>query len=297
MLRLRAELFQAAVRQLSGGEAVTFGTDDPTYIDWLAKRQLPEELKQFLVENALSCETTFDGTGGMWAPRDVMVLNDQEEALSSSALLGVGNAINGDFIVIDFATGQGRSGFVAHELLADKGPSEDVGDAFMPVARSIGEMLHGMVAVEDFPYDYWDAVDRPILYDAETVATPRERCLGTAMEQIESFVESVRGRLVDRFDIEEELRAEGRESVGRWNEAGPLKLEWFTFSEEADRWINDMKTVVFEFRRNNLSGGMMSLGFARDLLRLKPDEFEYFDISDRVFVRMSWCGAGDEVQC
>jgi hypothetical protein len=65
-------------------------------------------------------------------------------------------------------------------------------------------------------------------------------------------------------------------------------LEWFTFSEEADRWINDMKTVVFEFRRNNLSGGMMSLGFARDLPRLKPDEFEYFDIGDRVFVRLCW---------
>ena len=143
-----------------------------------------------------------------------------------------------------------------------------------------------MVAVEDFPYDYWKAVDRPILYDAETVATHRERCLGTAKEQIASFVESVSGRLVDRFDIEETLRAEGRESVARWNEAGPLKLEWFTFSEEADRWINDMKTVVFEFRRNNLSGGMMSLGFARDLLRLNPDEFEYFDFGDRAFVRM-----------
>jgi hypothetical protein len=113
MLRFTPDLFQAAVRQLSGGEALTFGTDAPTYIDWLAKTRLPEELTQFLVENALSCETTFDGAGGMWIPRDVIELNDQEEALSSSGLFGVGNAINGDFIVIDFATGQGCSGFVA----------------------------------------------------------------------------------------------------------------------------------------------------------------------------------------
>jgi hypothetical protein len=236
----------------------------------------------------LSSDTSFDGAGGIWTPSDVMVLNDQEEALSCSCLFGVGNAINGDFIVIDFATGEGRSGFVDHDKLAAKEPSDDVRDAFMPVAKSIGEMLQGMTDVDGFPYDYWAAIDRPILYDAEAVAKPRELCLGTSMERIESFIENVHGRLVDRFDIEEKLRVEGRETVGRWNEAGPLHLEWFNFADEADKWINDKTTVVFDFRRDNLAGGMMSLGFARDLLKLNPDEFEYFDISDRVYVRMCW---------
>ena len=77
-------------------------------------------------------------------------------------------------------------------------------------------------------------------------------------------------------------------AVARWNEAGPLKLEWFDFALEAAKWINDMQTVVFDFRRENLAGGMMSLCFARDLLKLMPDEFEYFDIGDRMYVRIWW---------
>jgi hypothetical protein len=290
MIHLRPDLFRAAVRRLTGGEAVTFGTTDPTYRDWLSKKRLPEELKRFLIENSLSCEASFDGLGGMWTPSLAMELNDQEEALSRNGLFGVGNATNGDFIVIEFTTGEGQSGFVSHDKLWDEGPFPSVRDAFMPVAVSIGDMLHGMTSVEDFPYDYWRALDYPIMFNADVITEPRGVCLGTSSEQIQAFVESVRGRLVDRFDIEEKLRVEGLKTVARSNEAGQLH-EWISFADEGDKWINDMRTVVFDFRRDNLAGGLTSLGFARDLLKLEPDEFEYFDIRDRVCVRMCWIDA------
>ena len=44
MMNRRPDLFRAAVRPLTDGETVTFGTTDPTYRDWLSKRQLPDEV-------------------------------------------------------------------------------------------------------------------------------------------------------------------------------------------------------------------------------------------------------------
>ena len=63
--------------------------------------------------------------------------------MPSTGLLGVGNATNGDFIVIDFTTGDGTSGFVAHDLLLERSTGE-ARDAFAPVARSIGGMIAWM---------------------------------------------------------------------------------------------------------------------------------------------------------
>jgi hypothetical protein len=79
---------------------------------------------------------------------------------------------------------------------------------------------------------------------------------------------------VDRRDIEEKLREYG--------------LGLVNFVEEAHKWINDMETVAFDFRRDNLAGGMMSLSFAQELLKLNPSQFEYFDIGGWVYVRMRW---------
>jgi hypothetical protein len=167
-MNLRPDLFRAAVRRLTDGETVTFGTTDPTYRDWLSKRQLPEELTQFLIENSLSAEASFDGFGGMRTPSLIMELNDQEEeGLSGNGLFGVGNAINGDFIVIKFTTGEGQSGYVSHDLLWEPGLSDDEPDPFMPVAVSIGEMLHGLTSVDGFPCDFWAARDYGNLFNAD----------------------------------------------------------------------------------------------------------------------------------
>ena len=156
MLRLKEDLFRVAVKRLTGGESVTFGSDDPRFRDWLAKRLLPGELARFLTENALSPSASFDGLGGIWTAEEIMELNDQEEALPSAGLLAVGSTTNGDFLVIDFMEGGGVSGFVSHDLLWEDPPG-DVRRAYIPVARSIGEMLHGMTSVAGFPFDYWAA--------------------------------------------------------------------------------------------------------------------------------------------
>ncbi len=285
MLRFRADLYRAAVRQLTGGEAMTLGTTDPTYRDWLTSRRLPQELTGFLIDNALSSPATFEGSGGMWTPEDVMTLNDQEEAMPSAGLLAVGNAINGDFIVIDFARGDGTSGFVSHDLLWEQSTGQ-LRDAFVPVARSIGEMLHGMTSVEDFPFDYWAARDNPILFDADAVTSPQAPCLGNTVEQVESLVESVHGRLSDVAEIVKRLQSERLDSVPMSNDEDPWK--WVTFVQIAEKWVNDMQTVIFDFRRDNLAGGHHALSFARDLLRLSPDRFEYFEIIERIYARMWW---------
>jgi hypothetical protein len=122
-MRMRPDLFRPAVRRLTGGKAVTFGSSDPTNRRWLAKRKLPEVLTRFLLENAPSAETSFDCAGGMWTPKDVMELNDQEKAMPASGLFAVGNAINGDFIVIDFKNGGHVNLLFARQLLS-LSPSE-----------------------------------------------------------------------------------------------------------------------------------------------------------------------------
>src|SRR5690348_2739213 len=57
---------------MKGGRAVTFGTSDPAYRDWLIASHLPEELMRFLMENELNSHVSFDGVGGMWTPDRVM---------------------------------------------------------------------------------------------------------------------------------------------------------------------------------------------------------------------------------
>ncbi len=117
-----------------------------------------------------------------------MVLNDQEEVMPLSGLFAVGNTINGDFIVIDFGTGSGTAGYVSHDLLPEIEPSGDARKCFNPVARSIGEMLHGMTTIESFPYDYWRANDNPTLYDADVVKAHRGPCLGNTSRRVQSHL-------------------------------------------------------------------------------------------------------------
>jgi hypothetical protein len=64
--------------------------------------------------------------------------------------------------------------------------------------------------------------------------------------------------------------------------------QFFEFADEANRWINDMNSVVFDVRSGNLGAGLPNLGFAGALLKLNPDEFEWFGIHGRVYVRMWW---------
>jgi hypothetical protein len=284
MLRLREDLYRRALQRLTGGSRLTFGVFEPKYRDWLMQKNVPEELREFLLANALSGVTSFAGLGGMWTPEDVMELNAQEEALSCSGLFGVGDTINGDFIVIDFGMGNGTAGYVSHDLLPEIEASGDARKGFHPVAKSIGEMLHGMTTVESFPYDYWQASHEPILYDADAVKEHREPCLGNTSKRIEEFIFFVRGSLIDGTEIEQREKLEDPYRRKWWAHSD---LSWVHFAKSAQDWVNDLQTVVFNFGYQNIYSEN-PLVFAQKLLDLNPSEFECAMFDDRVYARMWW---------
>ena len=163
--------------------ALTYlGYKQPAFIDppadfraWLAEKQLPGDVVEFLLGVAVAANVPFpNGCGGMWPPRDIMDLNDQESDILAGGLLAVGNSTNGDFIVIDLRDGQRRAGFVGHDELArnyEEAKSwNDVREIFAPVADSLDEMLVNVSGVlwecfrgdepeeNRYPCDYCDAV-------------------------------------------------------------------------------------------------------------------------------------------
>lgn len=278
-MRLMAELFRAAIGRLRGGEMVVFGADAPEFREWLQQRSLPAALVQFLLENSLSRHVSFNGVGGMWTPADIIEWNEQEEALYPAGLIAVGSATNGDPIVIHFLEGAGLAGFASHDLLCD----EESQNFYLPVARSIGEMLHGMTTVEDFPRDYWDAKDNPILFDAEVIKPPLPPCLGRLVEPIiDLFKGRFHGRLSEHSEIEERLRIANQSTIKVW---GDEESNWIPFASVADAWVNDMQTVVFDFWREY---DRIGIPLAHDVLRLAPDRLQYFEIAGRLYVRMWW---------
>jgi len=264
---------------------MTFGCSDPAYRDWLAGRPLPEELTGFLLENALGGEASFDGLGGMWTPESVMGLNDQESSLPACGLLGVGSAVNGDFLVVDFAKGDGESGFVSHDLLWERNRGGDARLGYVPAARSIGKLLHGLTAIDGFPMDYDSAKRSPLMYDADRVKNPSGPCLGNTAEDIEEFIYLVRGQLIDHPGIEAALQWADELGPSPWDSAESRRID---FAEHAHEWDNDMQTVVFEFRRKNLGFLNVSLRFAQELLSLAPTRFQWLATEERIYARIHW---------
>ena len=313
MMRFKEDLFRATIRKLEGGEVITFGPEDGEYRDWLAKRSYPDELVQFLIENALNHNILILQTFRLFAPKDIRTYNSFE-SFPEAGFLCFGTVINGDYLVVDYSRGEGVAGFVSHELMGSGGP-EQTRRSYIPAARSIGEMLHMITQMGDFPYDYFSALKHPILYDVDAVRKPIGPCLGNTVEAISrNIVSDLNGRLIDHPEIEERLRAaveaweKERAEEESYGSDFPIEEiddtsgdqdycvelnrtdgsdEWIPIASIADDWSNDMQTVVFNFRRDYL-GGHVSLQFTRDLLRLSPDRYEYFEIRDRIYMRLWW---------
>ena len=160
------------------------GHEEPVFIDppadfrkWLAEKQLPGDVVEFLLGTSVADNVPFpNGCGGMWTPRDIRVLNDQESELLAGGLLALGNAINGDFIVIDVRDEWRQAGFVGHDELArsyrEARSWRDVREIFVPVAASLDVLLMGMAGAlwahyrggapekKRYPCDYCDALKR-----------------------------------------------------------------------------------------------------------------------------------------
>jgi hypothetical protein len=167
-MALNSQKYRDALANL-GPKPASFTAPPAAFHDWLVERQLPNDLADFLQANALGAHVPFpSGCGGMWTPQDIMVLNDQEAAIFAAGLFAVGNATNGDFIVIDLRDERRPAGFVSHDELWGR-PSDDVRAFFILVAESLDEMLTGMSGALweclrgekrelRYPTDYCDAL-------------------------------------------------------------------------------------------------------------------------------------------
>lgn len=161
----------------------TLGPERPAFVEpgadfraWLADKRLPHDVVDFLLKNAIAENLPFpSGCGGVWPPRDLMILNDQESSFLAGELLAVGNTITGDFIAIDLRDEGRRAGFVGHDELAGgyaeaRHLKDDPRAIFVQIADSLDELLAGVSrglregfkseprGVHTYPIDYCDAV-------------------------------------------------------------------------------------------------------------------------------------------
>jgi hypothetical protein len=176
-MALNAQKCRLALADLGPGQPVFI--DPPAeFCTWLAEKQLPGDVVEFLLGTAVVADVPFpSGCGGWWTPQNTMVLNDQEPNILAGGLFAVGNSGNGDFIVIDLRDECRQAGFVSHdELWEDCGEARswtDVREIFAPVADSLDEMLAGMSGdqwkflrgdpgngypCDFYPRDYCDAI-------------------------------------------------------------------------------------------------------------------------------------------
>ena len=169
-MMLDSQKYREALSNL-GPESAVFVEPPIHFREWLNEKRLPTELANFLVSNAIRDELPFPtGCGGMWTAQEIMELNDQEPAILGGGLFAVGNAINGDFIVLDLAEGAHGAGFVSHDELWE-GPPRPVREFYVAVSESIHEMLAGISSElrawiagsrtgSNFPIDYCSALER-----------------------------------------------------------------------------------------------------------------------------------------
>lgn len=144
---------------------VGLGPEQPVFIDppahfraWLAEKGLPGDVVEFLLHTSVAENVPFpSGCGGVWPPRDIMALNDQEADILAAGLFAVGNSTDGDFIVIDLRDERRQAGFVSHDELWEGKAWTDVQEIFARVADSLDEMLAGMSS-DHCPQDYYDAL-------------------------------------------------------------------------------------------------------------------------------------------
>lgn len=126
------------------------------YIEWLNKHEIPENIKNLLLENIFN-EATKIGSVDFFTPELIMENNEQElwPDMFENKLLIIGCAINGDPWAISY-----RSGIVKMVILPfDDMPLRSSGiipdKKIKTVANSVEEFIR--LAEEDkLPIDYYD---------------------------------------------------------------------------------------------------------------------------------------------
>jgi hypothetical protein len=84
----------------------------------------------------------------------------------------VGQCPNGDAVAIDTQKEPGSVFYVAHELLDEDQPLDEI---VIRVAKSPTDFVQRFLEEDDFPYDYWEAKSRSTEPDAPPNRRPARR--------------------------------------------------------------------------------------------------------------------------
>lgn len=168
-MKLNAQEYREALFHL-GPEPPVFTQPSDSFREWLREKRLPVALMEFLIANSVRDNVPFpDGCGGVWAPEDIMALNDQESSILGSGLFAVGNTINGDFIVIDLLQ-DSQVGYVSHDELWENRPAnvrqifavvdETIHGVLVGISSELREWIAGTRTTANYPIDYSGALER-----------------------------------------------------------------------------------------------------------------------------------------
>lgn len=153
------ELTESLLRKLDSGQ-LRIGSAPDDVVHWLDGLGLPKSLARIMQHHWVQEDCSFD-EANVDLLSATSIRNDEfTPALLKHRMLNVGNAINGDWFVIDFATEKCAPGFVSHEEWSGL-PDEtaDPHDFFAPHAKTLEAFLQSVDKGQDMPIDYYEACE------------------------------------------------------------------------------------------------------------------------------------------
>jgi hypothetical protein len=137
--------------------------------EWLEKSRLPMDLLRFLQwywpQKSASLQHLL-----FWSSVSIME-DEQTERLMKHSLIPIGNAPNGDYLVLDFSKETCVPGFVSIHIDWDEKAAKKPRDSFAPLARTFESLLFRLVEQRYVPIDFPAARDF-IEFLAEERANP-----------------------------------------------------------------------------------------------------------------------------
>ena len=157
-MRINVQRYRDELSRIPGNPPLEFSHKHAGLTQWLLDNCIPEDISAFLLQNTPASLVSFDGLGGIFSPDDIIYHNNGTPQFKSDQLIQIGSAINGDPIVIDYGISIGITGYVDHETLWS-GDMISARQIFIPVANTIDDYLHALLTDDEFPIDYYMAVD------------------------------------------------------------------------------------------------------------------------------------------
>jgi len=159
-MKIEEKKFQKMLVILSAASGGKTAKASSVFNDWLKHRNLPKTVRGFFERNA-PVQMIWAGSGYLFDITEIMRVNDKFPDTVSDELLFIGSSPNGDFIALDYGCGNGRVGYVSHDMMY---LDTSLRRFFIPVAGSIGDFIFKANNKEDFPSDYFDVAK----YDTDT---------------------------------------------------------------------------------------------------------------------------------